>query len=319
MSARIVVVKAGIATTVQDLGRAGYRATGVPHSGALDPLSLKLANLIAGNPPGLGALEMLYSGVVLEARGGSLRCALAGAEAAIETAANPPRPLEAYTSCLLRAGERLRVGGIRHSAAAYLAIEGGLAIEPVLGSVSTYPRGELGGWHGRALRSKDELPLIKPSAAPRPERRLRLAQPLAAPRVVRVMTGPHEARFTRESIETFLSAEYVVASASDRSGLRLEGPALRHAGGHDVLSEGIAPGSIQVPGSGLPVVLIADHPTVGGYPKIATIISADLAAAGRLRIGSRVRFAPADANEAARARADAEEQWRAFVSCIETI
>jgi len=170
MSAEIVIVKAGIATTVQDLGRAGYRACGVPHSGALDALSLKLANLVAGNPPQLGALEMLYSGVVLEVRGGSMRFALAGAGAIIEAASKPPRPLAALASAVLREGERLRVNDIRASAAAYLAIEGGLAIEPVLGSVSTYSRGELGGWRGRALRSKDALPLNQAKASPGPAR-----------------------------------------------------------------------------------------------------------------------------------------------------
>ncbi|HYH42495.1 MAG TPA: biotin-dependent carboxyltransferase family protein [Burkholderiales bacterium] len=309
MTAEALIVKAGIATTVQDLGRVGYRACGVPHSGALDPLSLKLVNRVVGNPAGTGVLEMLYSGIVLEARGGAIRVALGGSEATIETSSGVTlRNVPRWQSTLVHAGERLRVGPIVDAAAAYLAFEGGFAIAPVLGSLSTYLRGELGGWRGRALRSGDVLPLAR-DALERTEQRLAEAPSVAMPRTLRVQAGPHLERFGRNALATFLERDYMVTPASDRSGLRLEGARLDHAQGYDLPSEGVVPGSIQVPGSGQPVLLVADHPTVGGYPRIATIISADLAAAGRLRIGASVRFSRVDAEEAARARDEAHAAY----------
>lgn len=316
MTAEIVILKPGIATSVQDLGRRGYRAYGVPQSGALDCDALKLANAVAGNAGDVAALEMLYSGVVLETRGGSIRAAVGGADAIVEEANKGQREVPAWHSCTVRAGERLRVGAITASAAAYLAIEGGFDIAPVMGSLSTYTRSQLGGWHGRVLKRADALPLRQQNASARAERRLSLAPVFAAPGVLRVLPGPHQDHFTQRSLEMFLENDYTVDSASDRSGLRLSGARLEHMEGHDLPSEGVAPGSIQVPGSGLPVVLIGDHPTVGGYPRIATIISADVAAAGRLRIGSRVRFAAVTMEEAMQAREERQREFRTFASSI---
>lgn len=316
MATEIVVLKPGIATTIQDLGRTGHRAYGVPQSGALDSVALKLANAVVGNAHDVAALEMLYSGVVVEARGGSLRAAVGGADAIIEGGAEQARRVQAWHSCIVHAGERLRVGAIRESAAAYLTIEGGFDIGPVMGSLSTYTRSQLGGWQGRALQRGDALPLTSSEATTRSERRLSLAPACSAPIVLRVLPGPHDDRFTQRSLVTFVQSEYTVTSASDRSGLRLSGAALEHVGGYDMLSEGVPPGSIQVPGSGLPVILIGDHPTVGGYPRIATIISADLAAAGRLRIGSCVRFCYVTPEEAAQAREQRRREFGALVSSI---
>jgi allophanate hydrolase len=179
-------------------------------------------------------------------------------------------------------------------------------------------RGGLGGWHGRALQAGDTLPLNR-SAATRAERRLPHAPKLAAPSVLRVQPGPHLDRFAPHALHAFLDGDYTVTPASDRSGLRLEGAKLDHAGEYDLLSEGVVSGSIQVPGSGQPVLLVADHPTVGGYPRLATVISADLAAAGRLRIGGRVRFVAVDAAEATRARVDADERYAATAASIERV
>jgi biotin-dependent carboxylase-like uncharacterized protein len=316
VSAEALVIKAGIATTVQDLGRRGFGASGVPASGALDPLSIKLANLVAGNACDAAALEMLYSGVALEVRGGAIRVALGGANATIESRESARRELRAWHSALVQPGERLRVGAIRDSAAAYLAIEGGFDVRPVLGSRSTYVRGGLGGWNGRALRPADVLPLVQPHASERVERELAAPPRLESPAVLRVISGPHAARFTDDALRALLSSEYKVSTASDRTGLRLDGPALAHAGSYDLLSEGMVPGSIQVPGSRQPVILIADHATVGGYPRIATIISADLAAAGRLRIGSSIRFELVDAVQAKRARIEHEATYAQLAASI---
>jgi biotin-dependent carboxylase-like uncharacterized protein len=316
VSAEALVIKAGIATTLQDLGRAGFGASGVPASGALDPLSLKLVNLVAGNASDAAALEMLYSGVALEVRGGAIRVALGGADATIESHDGGGRELRAWRSALVRPGERLRVGPIRDSAAAYLSIEGAFDVRPVLGSRSTYVRGGLGGWKGRALRSGDVLPLVQAHASERVERELAALPRFGSPAVLRVIPGPHHTRFTHDALRALLSREYRVSTASDRTGLRLEGPALTHTGNYELLSEGMVPGSIQVPGSGQPVILIADHATVGGYPRIATIISADLAAAGRLRIGSSIRFSAVDAAEAQRARIEHEATYAQLAASI---
>ena len=253
---------------------------------------------------------------MLEARGGAIRAAVGGAQATIETRSGATTALAPWHSVLVQPGERLRVGPIVDAAAAYLAVEGGFAIPPVLGSVSTYVRGALGGWHGRRLRSGDALPLVQRDAPGKPEQRLHETPDVAMPRILRVQAGPHADRFDPDAMTLFTQSEYTVTPASDRSGLRLEGAGLAHARGYDLPSEGVVAGSLQVPGSGQPVLLVADHPTVGGYPRIATIVSADLAAAGRLRIGATVRFAVVDAAGAARARDEAHATYSRIVASI---
>ena len=298
---RLHVTKAGICSTVQDFGRTGYRAYGVPQSGALDTHALELANRLVANTAGTAAIEMLYSGVVLRVEGGSVRVALAGADAVVQRHGNAIA-LPAFHSATLVDGDTLRVGAIAIAATAYLALEGGVSVPDVLGSASTYIRGALGGLHGRALRPGDVLETTLERASERAETHYSKAPALASPAELRVMQGPQSSRFDDASQRRLVAAPYTVSTSSDRSGLRLEGEALTHVGGFDLTSEGVAPGSIQVPGSGLPVILIGDHPTVGGYPKIATIVSADIPAAGRLRIGSRVSFRVVDEDEARAAR-----------------
>jgi biotin-dependent carboxylase-like uncharacterized protein len=316
MSAALVIRKAGICSTVQDLGREGYRAYGVPRSGALDPVALTLVNILVGNLASAPAIEMLYGGIALEAHA-RVRVAVSGTGATISRAGDDrTRRIPPWESTLLQAGETLRVDTVRDTAAAYLAVEGGLDVPPVLGSAATYLRATLGGWHGRTLAAGDALPLKLSQPTMRAERRYSSAPALCAPDRLRVMLGPHADRFESASLQTLLTREYAVTTSSDRAGLRLEGPPLDHVGGYDARSEGVATGSIQVPGTGLPVILIGDHPTVGGYPKVATIISADLAAAGRLRIGSRIRFAAVDADAARAAREQLKRDLDAMISGI---
>ena len=307
MTTTLRVVRAGIHATVQDAGRNGYRALGVPCSGALDAVALHLTNALVGNRADAAAIEMLYSGITFEVAGGNARIAVGGAASIIERGGQAIA-LCAWESALVQAGDRVRVAAPTQTAAAYLAVEGGYAIADVLGSASTYVQGRLGGYEGRTLRAGDALALSQ--AQPQAECERRYAQPpgLVQPVTLRVMPGPQTEYFVADALARLLSSPYRVIPASNRSGLRLEGAALQHVAGHDLLSEGVATGSIQVPGSGQPVVLIGDHPTVGGYPKIATIISADLAAAGRLRIGSPVRFQLVNEAQAAAARR-AQREW----------
>ena len=196
----------------------------------------------------------------------------------------------------------MKIGALTGSAILYLAVEGGFDIAPVMGSQSTLTRGAIGGFEGRALRAGDVLPLRQPAAAEREEVMLPPLD-LAPPPRIRVVLGPQDDHFTPAGLRTLLESTYTISRASDRMGMRLEGPTLEHSGkGANIISDGIAPGSIQVPGNGLPIVLLADRQTTGGYPKVATVISADMPALGRMTPGSKIAFAAVDI-EAAEAAA----------------
>jgi len=168
-------------------------------------------------------------------------------------------------------------------------VEGGFDIPPVLGSVSTYLRGGFGGWQGRALVAGDRLPLRRSEASERDECRIE-GLDLSPPARVRAIAGPQNDYFSEAEIDSFFAGHYTVCAGSDRMGMRLQGKRLDHARGYNITSDGIAAGSIQVPGNGQPIVLLADRQTTGGYPKIATVISADLPALGRLPIGAKIAF-----------------------------
>jgi len=301
MTPALRVLAPGLMTTLQDLGRRGYQHLGIPVSGALDPVALGAANALAGNGTATGALEIAYHGPTLAVEAESVRLAFAGGAAAIEVLAGEgaagATPLPPLQSVRLRRGQVLRVGGLSESAVGYLAVEGGFDAAPVLGSQSTYVRGGLGGFAGRPLRAGDLLPLRQAEASDRPDSMLP-ALDLALPERIRVVLGPQDDHFTERGRRTFLESAYTVSPASDRMGVRLDGAALEHSGGFNIVSDGIAPGSIQVPGNGLPIVLLADRQTTGGYPKIATVIAADLPALGRLAPGARIAFAAVSIAEA---------------------
>jgi biotin-dependent carboxylase-like uncharacterized protein len=301
------VVAPGLMTTLQDLGRRGYQRLGIPVSGALDEISLRAANLIAGNPPTLGALEIAYQGPTLEVEADSVRIAYAGGTASLDilrgNGAGEARRLPALQSVRLSKGQIVRIGALSGSPVGYLAVEGGFDVPLALGSQSTYMRGGLGGFAGRALRTGDLLGLKRPQADEREERMLPSLD-LAAPKRIRVVFGPQDDYFTDKGKRTLVESQYTVTPASDRMGMRLDGPPLEHAKGYNIVSDGISPGSIQVPGNGVPIVLLADRQTTGGYPKIATVISADMPALGRLAPGAKVAFEAVDvaAAEAAHRR-----------------
>jgi biotin-dependent carboxylase-like uncharacterized protein len=309
MTAALRVIAPGLMTTLQDLGRRGYQHLGVPVSGALDPVCLQAANLLAGNEPGMGALEIAYQGPTLAIEADSVRIAAAGGQAAIDILGpdgGAGQRLAPFESTRLTRGQTIRIGALSGSASLYLAVEGGFAIPPVMGSQSTLTRGGIGGFEGRALQAGDILPL-RQAAAPEREEVMLPPLDLRPPARVRVVLGPQDDHFTQAGLATLLASPYTISRASDRMGMRLEGPTLEHsAKGYNIVSDGIAPGSIQVPGNGLPIVLLADRQTTGGYPKIATVISADLPALGRMTPGARIAFASVDietAEAAARALA----------------
>ncbi len=305
MSAVLRILEPGLLTTVQDLGRIGYQHLGVPTSGALDPVSFRAANILAGNKPSEGALEIAYIGPTFFVEADSVNVACAGANVSVEVLADEAAAhgvrYSSMQSFRVERGQVVRVGQTAGWSLVYLAVEGGFDIEPVLGSVSTYIRGHIGGWQGRALAAGDVLPLRRSSAGSKDEFRLE-GLDLARPSRFRVVLGPQNARFSEKSIRDFLAGEYTVGPATDRMAMHLDGPKLEHIAGHDIVSDGIALGSIQVPGHGRPIVLMADRQTTGGYPKVATVISADLPALGRSRIGDKISFQEASVEEAQQLR-----------------
>jgi biotin-dependent carboxylase-like uncharacterized protein len=305
MTALLRVVQPGLLTTIQDLGRAGYQSLGITVGGALDPVGLRAANALVGNAAGAGALEVLYFGPTMVVEADDVRMSFAGAGAAIDILPDERATvgvrLETMRSVRLRRGDVVRIGSLSGGAVLYVAVEGGFRIEPVLGSVATDIRGGIGGWQARALIAGDRLPLCRMQASERDEWRFEGLN-LAPPSRVRVIVGPQTDYFAESEITAFLESQYVVGSGSNRQGMRLEGRAITHARGYNITSDGIAPGSIQVPGNGQPIAMLAERQTTGGYPKIATVISADLPALGRLPIGAKFRFAPVTIEAAQAAR-----------------
>jgi biotin-dependent carboxylase-like uncharacterized protein len=305
MTPALRIIAAGLSTTIQDSGRHGFQRLGVSLSGALDPVAFRAANLLVGNPPNAGALEALYVGPTFAVEADSARLAFVGADATIEVLdaedAADGEMLPSRQSIQVRRGQAIRVGSLRDGASLYIAVEGGFDIAPTLGSVATDGRGNIGGWSGRALIDGDVLPLRRAAAAERPEVRVEELD-LSAPRRFRAVLGPQSDYFSDDEVARFFAGEYTVTAGSDRMGLRLAGAPIRHRRGFNIVSDAIATGSIQIPGNGQPIVLLADHQTTGGYPKLATVISADLPALGRLPIGSKIAFAAVSLEEAAAAR-----------------
>ncbi len=290
---RLVVKACGPLTSLQDRGRIGYQRFGVSPSGAMDRRALAVANALVGNPPETAAIEFMNLGGAFTAEGGDCRLALAGAGCtlAIDGAPVPPQ-----TSVLLQEGQTLQVGHARTGTFAYLAVAGGFAVAPQLGSLSFHQRSQLGGLNGAPLKAGDILP-CRPEAQEGELMHLPL-EILEDDGPIRVMLGPQDDYFTAETIGAFLEAEFTVSPQADRMGFQLTGPQLSHAKGFNIVSDGIVDGHIQVPGSGQPIVLMRDRQTAGGYPKIATIISADLARFAQLRPGSKVRFQAVGRDEA---------------------
>ncbi|MDR6951840.1 UPF0271 protein [Ancylobacter sp. 3268] len=316
MSARLLVTQPGPQTTVQDLGRTGAQAYGVPVCGALDGVALRLANALAGNEPNAAALECRLIGPSFTVEGGPVRLAIAGAEAAIEvTREGETRSYPAWRAIDVPEGASVRIGALRGSGAAVLAVAGGIDVPAVLGSRATDLKGGFGGLDGRALKAGDRVAVVAGTPAgpclelPRPPS-------LAFDGVLRVVLGPQDDSFTEEGLAAFLGTAYRVSREADRMGIRLDGAPLAFRAGADITSDGIATGAIQVPGSGLPIVLLADHQTVGGYAKIATVISADLPRAGRLLPGAELRFKAVGVGEAEEARRALEREVVSLIASL---
>lgn len=281
----VTVVRAGMFTTVQDMGRRGQRSRGVPLSGAADAFALRVANIVVGNDERAAGLEFTLIGPELRFEEAAV-IALAGADFGQPRG----RPLQ------VRAGETLKLGAAVSGCRGYLAVAGGIAVELVLGSRSTYVRAGLGGCQGRALRDGDLLPVSPAPRAPAGRWSIdeRIWPPYSASPCIRVLPGAQAEQFP----DTWCEGEWRVTPQSDRMGLRLRGPALRRSVKGDLVSSPVVPGTIQVPPDGQPIVLLADAQTIGGYPQLGQAVAADLPLLAQLRPGDTVRFRPVSIEEA---------------------
>ncbi|MEU9313169.1 biotin-dependent carboxyltransferase family protein [Streptomyces sp. NPDC048256] len=283
MSDRAVsVVRAGALTTVQDRGRPGHAHLGVPRSGALDAPAAALVNRLVGNPPDAALLETTLNGCALRPRS-DMTVAVGGAPCRVTV---DGRPAAWGAPVRVRAGTLLNIGPAVSGVRTYVALAGGIIVEPVLGSRST---DLLSGLGPPPLTDGTVLPLGRELV---PHARVDVAPQPAPPAelVLRVTLGPRDDWFTPDALRAFTSRTFLVSSASNRIGLRTEGPALERARGGELASEGMVLGAVQVPPAGRPVVFLADHPTTGGYPVIGVVRAGDLAAAAQAVPGTPVRF-----------------------------
>ena len=286
--ATVIVHTAGLLTTVQDRGRYGYQKFGMPVSGAMDVFSLELANLLVGNDPGDACLEATISGPGLEFTSATW-IAITGAD--MDPHLNG-QGIPMNTAVDVRQGDRLGFRGLRSGCRSYIAFAGGIAVPPVMGSRSTYLRAGIGGFNGRAFIPGDELPLGEPIDNPRlkkiPEG---LIPEYKHEQTIRIISGPEAHYFEVAGLRSFLSTEYTVTAQSDRMGYRLSGEPISHKEGMtNITSAGISLGTIQIPGDGQPIILMADRQTSGGYSRIANVITVDLTLLAQMQPGDNIRF-----------------------------
>jgi len=304
------VTRPGIFTTIQDLGRPGFMKYGIPISGAADRFSCQVANWLLGNEPEAAVLEVTLGGLEMVACDG-LWIAVTGGD--LSPIVNG-EGLAMWQAVLLRKGDRLALRQRREGFRSYVAVRGGFFAPIFLGSRSVWMRGLMGEKisSGKVLATENAVIneiCIKPLP---PEMIPRFSEPEA----FRIVLGPQEDRFTPEGIETFLASEYKIHFQSDRMGYRLEGPRIEHRRGADILSEPIARGAIQIPGDGLPILILWDGQVSGGYTKIGHVISADLDRLAQKMPGEKIRFTAIGLEEAHQAYREARifhEQVRTFI------
>jgi antagonist of KipI len=305
MSPCIEVLKPGLFTTIQDLGRHGYQKFGVSVAGAMDFFSHRVANGLVGNPPQAATLECTILGPSLRFLVEST-IAMTGADLSPQLDGNP---IPMWESLDVQEGSILTFGECRRGCRAYIAIWGGIDVPRVLGSRSTHTRSLLGGLEGRALKKGDRLAVAHSNAAAGSQRfRSDLIERILTSGTLRFLEGPQQNFFKADSLAGFAKGTYRVSNNSDRMGIRFDGPKLIHRGRADIVSEAVPFGSIQVPANGLPIVLAADRQTAGGYPKIGVVITADFPVLAQLKPGDEVQFVPVRKDSAMKALRSLEDE-----------
>jgi antagonist of KipI len=311
----VFVERAGFLSSVQDLGRIGFREFGVSSGGALDPFGLRVANLLVGNDEGAAGLEITLGGLQLRFENERV-VAWCGGDFDVRIGS---RVLPAGHAGAVSAGEKLKIGAPKTGCRSWLSISGGIAVEPVLGSRSTDLRAGFGGFEGRSLRDGDVLPLDRWAGSPTPATGISswtaphdwvsAAKPKP---ILRFIRGVDWNRFNASTLQLLTSEAFAVSPDSDRMGVRLEGPALERVDKSDLISEAVAPGTIQVPPSGNPILLLGDCQTIGGYPKMAHVITVDFSVAAQLRAGDHVRFSEVSLADAHRLLLEREREFERF-------
>ena len=298
-----IVTRAGFLTSVQDLGRTGSRQFGVSTSGALDSFALRVANLLVGNDEGAAGLEITLGGLQLRFEDERI-VAWCGGEFDVQIGS---RALPAGHVAHLQAGDELKFGRAQIGCRCWLAISGGIDVPVVLGSRSTDLRANFGGIEGRALRDGDVISLgegpgssaFAKATADKPSQAAGISSwtaphdwvsPAKLNPILRFLRGTDWTRFNASTLQRLTGEPFMVSPDSDRMGVRFDGPELKREDETDLISEAVAPGTIQVPPSGKPILLLGDCQTIGGYPKIAHVITVDLGIAAQLRAGDSVRF-----------------------------
>jgi antagonist of KipI len=303
------VEKPGLLTTVQDLGRPNAIVAGVQAGGAMDRFAHSTANLLVGNDPAAATLECTVRGPVLVA---DQACAVAITGADFDAHVNGA-PAPAWTTLSLKPGDRLTFAGRRHGARMYVAVAGGFEAERWLGSLSTNLMAGRGGMHGRPLRAGDTLTVARQASKPAVVGRhvAEELRPAYRDHTLHAIAGPHLKRLDPGSRSALFQATYRLSGESDRMGYRLDGPRLAVTG-DELLSFGLAAGAVQVPHSGQPILLMADFQTAGGYPVVATVVSASLPIAAQLLPGDELRLVSVSAERAQKMR-------KALAAALETI
>jgi antagonist of KipI len=298
----------GLLTTVQDLGREGFAPMGVSASGAADPVALRIGNRLVGNAEGAAALEMTLIGGTFSFPERTV-VALAGSDFG---ATLDDKRVEMWSSIEVRPGQTLRMGPTRSGARCYLCVRGGIDVKLFSGSASTHLLSGLGGFEGRALRKGDVLRISVEGRSFRTFRKASVSAKamahLAPRKILRVTSGPQSDWFSPESQNAFYAGTYRVTEESNRMGLRLEGAAIAATSSGEMISEGVSLGAVQIPASGLPIILFVEQQTTGGYAKIANVISADLASLGQLKPRDEIRFERVEL-ETARTLLAEQEKW----------
>lgn len=291
----LIVEAPGLFTTVQDLGREGFGPVGVSASGAADAVSLRIGNRLVGNSQGAAALEMtLVGGAFMFERAAVIAVAGADFGASLDGVVLP-----IWTSIEVREGQTVRFGPSRSGARAYLCVQGGIAVEPFLGSASTHVLSGLGGFEGRALRKGDRVELGAANSHFRTRSlSAKALESLRPQKVIRLTEGPQSDWFGESSWRTLFTNAFRVTEQSNRMGIRLQGPPISLDASREMITEGVSLGAIQVPPSGQPIILFVEQQTTGGYPKIANVISADLHSLGQLRPRDEIRFERTEMSEA---------------------
>ncbi|WP_421918009.1 biotin-dependent carboxyltransferase family protein [Marinifilum sp.] len=283
---KIKILNPGLLSTIQDGGRFGYQQYGMPVAGAMDLYSLRLANWCVGNHASEACIEATLLGPAIEFQS---KTYIAISGATIQPLLND-KAVKMNASIEVNEGDVLSFGSIQTGCRIYIAVAGGFQIPELMESKSTYLRGKLGGFNGRALKPADELVLNDCEERQNRSVADELLLKYSAFSEIRVSTGAEVRHFTMDGIRTFLCSVYTLSPQSDRMGYRLSGKKIEHANGADIISSGIVTGAIQVPGHGEPIIMMSDHQTVGGYTKIAQVIAVDLPLLGQMKPGDQIKF-----------------------------